>query len=377
MNETGINWSNKTANPMSGCIEKSTECAFCYAKTLAENKRGTLGFPNGFDLTFRPHRLKDMSTKRGQTVGDLIFMNSMSDPGLPEILAPIESIAGLSELCTRAGYVVQKGASYFDLIVARMRESPLNRYQMLSKRPEAILAYLLEKKLRLPSNVWMGATIGHQSTITRLDPLKEIGKLGPGLIFLSCEPLLGVLKGIDLRGVAWVIGGGESGGHATWPERMRERVESSTVHEAVRVSDPWVAWWKERHSGAEPTGAMHKQILAAAAKIERRFMARRDERGRWVPKTTAIDAARHLRDESAAAGAAFWWKQWGGSTPHAAGRTVDGREHNGMPVHVAGAMPPGYVHKIDLDVAPAKERRHLDVVQPKKQLGLDLEGGAS
>jgi Protein of unknown function (DUF5131) len=51
-------------------------CAFCYAYTLAEDKRGTPAFPNGFDLTIRPHKLKEPFRLKSPT---LIFVNSMSD----------------------------------------------------------------------------------------------------------------------------------------------------------------------------------------------------------------------------------------------------------------------------------------------------------
>ena len=61
LNETGIIWTQATANFWSGCKKVSPGCQFCYAHTLAENKRGTPSFPNGFDITFREHKLKELS----------------------------------------------------------------------------------------------------------------------------------------------------------------------------------------------------------------------------------------------------------------------------------------------------------------------------
>ena len=46
---------------------------------------------------------------------------------------------------------------------------------------------------------------------------------------------------------------------------------------------------------------------------------------------------RDLRDQCAAADVAFFFKQWGGRTPKAGGRELDGTHYDEMPVTVAGA----------------------------------------
>lgn len=82
MNDTGIAWTDVSWNPMSGCEKVSEGCKFCYEEALAEAKRGARAFPNGFDLTFRPHKLAEPAKLKRPS---LIFVNSMSDRGWERI----------------------------------------------------------------------------------------------------------------------------------------------------------------------------------------------------------------------------------------------------------------------------------------------------
>ena len=73
-----IEWTNATWNPITGCTKVSPGCDNCYAETFAERWRGTPGhhFENGFDLTLRPERLgQPLRWRRPRRV----FVNSMSD----------------------------------------------------------------------------------------------------------------------------------------------------------------------------------------------------------------------------------------------------------------------------------------------------------
>ena len=73
MNETAINWTTLTWNPASGCERITEGCKHCYAHALAEQKRGTAAFPHGFDLTIRPHKLREPYRLKTPS---LIFVNS-------------------------------------------------------------------------------------------------------------------------------------------------------------------------------------------------------------------------------------------------------------------------------------------------------------
>jgi protein gp37 len=192
MNETQINWTDLTWNPMSGCEVISAGCKHCYAQTLAENKRGTRAFPNGFDLTIRPHKLAEPSKVKRPS---LIFCNSMSDL-----------------------FWDQVSDEYRDRVFDAIRAAPQHRYQILTKRPEIAARYFETREV--PDSVWLGVTVEHVSTVHRLDTLRRIDAR---VRFVSAEPLIGHLGDIDLSGYHWLISGGESGTHLADPAIARQR----------------------------------------------------------------------------------------------------------------------------------------------------------
>lgn len=256
---------------VSGCTKISHECDACYAYTLAENRRGTAAFPNGFDVTMRPWKLAEPQRIKAPT---LIFCNSTSDWFHEEI-----------------------PYSYIDQMMAAIEAAPRHRYQVLTKQPERTQEYFRTRKV--PDSMWLGVTVGHTSGLWRIDMLREINAR---VRFISAEPLLENLSGLNLTGIAWLIGGGESGSHL-----MKDRVREKRA--LVRHGD------------------------------------RKVGENLWMPREDRIDWARSLRDQCATAGTAFWWKQWGGPRPESAGRELDGRVHNGMPTFVPGAMPEAYEHR--------------------------------
>lgn len=191
MNETGIIWTEATWNPNSGCKKISPGCAFCYADTLAENKRGTPAFPHGFDLTLRPHKLREPYKLKQPS---LIFVNSMSDLFWEEI-----------------------PPSYRDQIVDVIEATPQHEYQVLTKRPELMLEYSTRR--RLPPNFWAGTSIEGQDYAYRADVLRQVHA---EIRFISAEPLLGPLA-LDWSGIHWCITGGESGLHLLTEKFRRQR----------------------------------------------------------------------------------------------------------------------------------------------------------
>ena len=202
---SSIEWTQATWNPVTGCTKVSPGCAHCYAETFAERFRGVPGHPYevGFDLTLRPERLElPLAWKRPR----LIFVNSMSDLFHADV--PDAFIASAFETMRRADW---------------------HQFQVLTKRPEraAEIAPLLEP---WPAHVWMGTSVENQRWTTRIDALRTI----PAPVrFLSCEPLLGPLT-LDLAGIHWVIAGGESGPRSrpmqpAWAEGVRDQCVEQQV----------------------------------------------------------------------------------------------------------------------------------------------------
>jgi protein gp37 len=194
-----IEWTEATWNPVTGCSKVSPGCAHCYAETFAERWRGVPDHPyqQGFDLRLWPERLEVPLRWRRPRV---VFVNSMSD--LFHEAIPYEFIAEVFDVMLRAEQ---------------------HTFQVLTKRHERLAE--LAPGLPWPSNVWMGVTIENRRFVHRAEFLREV----PAAVrFISAEPLLGPLEGLNLDGIDWLIAGGESGpGHRridpTWATDLRDR----------------------------------------------------------------------------------------------------------------------------------------------------------
>jgi len=179
---SSIEWTESTWNPLTGCTKISAGCKHCYAERMALRLQaiGQPNYANGFQLTMHPHVLElPLAWKKPQ----MVFVNSMSDLFHQDVpLAFIQQV--------------------FDA----MRRAHWHTFQVLTKRSDRLLA--LSQALDWPENVWMGVTVENQDCIFRVDRLRQTDA---HVKFLSLEPLLGPLPNLDLRGIDWVIVGGESG----------------------------------------------------------------------------------------------------------------------------------------------------------------------
>lgn len=281
MNETGIVWSEKTWNPFSGCEKVSEGCKFCYAETIA-TKMGKVAFPNGFDLTLRPHKLREPFALKEPT---LIFPNSMSDLFWDKV-----------------------PAEYLHKVIDVMEQTPQHEYQVLTKRPERMLAF--SKTRKLPRNFWAGVTVENDRWLERISILKQVEA---EIRWVSAEPLLSALPHMNLKGIHLIITGGESGNHL-WEQKVQDR----------------------------------------------RAMVRYDRKlKQWVPKPECVQWIRDIRDNCQEFETSFFHKQWGGNYPEAAGRLLDGRYHSEMPRYPGNktSVDNAYLKHIESGGKLAKNRK--------------------
>jgi len=212
---TGIEWTDATWNPMTGCTKLSPGCDHCYAHTVAHTKtretylaqapvKGTAAnradpfAPRFWDARLdQPLRWK--TPKR-------IFVNSMSD-------------------VFHAHFTL----GMIQRVFAIMAQAHWHQFQVLTKRPER--ARRFAASLPWPENVWLGTSIETMEYAKRADELREI----PAAVrFISAEPLLGPVDQLDLEGIHWVIGGGESGLHfrpcdPAWARGLRDLCRAEEV----------------------------------------------------------------------------------------------------------------------------------------------------
>ena len=177
-----IEWTEATWNPVTGCTKVSAGCKNCYAERLALRLQamGNRRYKNGFHITLHEDVV---DLPRSWRTSRTIFVNSMSDLFHKDV--PLD---------------------FIQRVFATMRDCPQHTFQILTKRSDRVLT--LASKIGWPPNVWMGVSVEDSRVLSRIDDLRRV----PAKIrFLSCEPLIGSLAGIDLTNIHWVIVGGESG----------------------------------------------------------------------------------------------------------------------------------------------------------------------
>jgi protein gp37 len=207
---SAIEWTDATWNPMRGCTKISPGCKHCYAETFAERFRGVKGHPyeQGFDLRVVPDKLGEPFRWRNPK---MVFVNSMSDlfhEGIPE--------------------------DYIEAVANVMVKADWHTYQVLTKRSKR-LAELLSTRLRFAaaaSHIWWGVSV--EDKRYGLPRIPDLRFTPAAVRFLSVEPLLEDLGALDLRGIHWVIAGGESGRGARpmrreWVVSIRDQCANAGV----------------------------------------------------------------------------------------------------------------------------------------------------
>jgi len=241
-----IEWTQSTWNPLTGCTKISPGCKHCYAERLAKRLQmmGQANYANGFKLTLHDSSLGlPLRWRKPQT----IFVNSMSD---------------LFHRDVPAGFISR--------VFGVMRSAEWHRFQILTKRSDRLLE--LDPVLPWAEHIWMGVTVESADYAFRIDHLRSTRA---AVKFLSCEPLLGPMPGLDLHGIDWVIVGGESGPGArpmdeTWVTDIRDQ--------CVRTSIPFFfkQWGgtSRRTRGRQLQGRFWDEMPSAPCPCPRRAVRR-------------------------------------------------------------------------------------------------------
>ena len=216
MAESSIEWTEHTWNPTTGCTKLSPGCKNCYAERMAKRLQamGAPGYEAGFALAMHPGRL-DAPTKR--KVPTTYFVNSMSD-------------------------LFHEGVTdkFIEQVLATCKATPQHTYQILTKRADRLPGFFARRDV--PPNVWLGTSVEDREY--GVPRIKHLRAVAAQTRFLSVEPLLSDVGKLDLRGIHWVIVGGESGPKARlmkpeWAENVRRQCIEQGV---AFFFKQWGAW---------------------------------------------------------------------------------------------------------------------------------------
>lgn len=215
-----IEWTEQTWNPVTGCTKISPGCKYCYAEVMAKRLKamGAPGYENGFNtITLMYERLDQPLHRKKPTI---YFVNSMSD--LFHEAVPYD---------------------FIDQIFDTIRATPQHAYQILTKRAERMNEYFQTRQV--PDNAWLGVSVEDKKYgIPRIGYLQAIKAKTR---FLSIEPLLEDLGRFSLKGIHWVIVGGESGVKArpmeeSWVLKLRDQCQRNEIDFFFKQ---WGSWGQD------------------------------------------------------------------------------------------------------------------------------------
>lgn len=316
---TPIEWTDATWNPVTGCSAVSPGCTNCYAMRLAGTRLQK--HPSRAGLT-RPSRAGPVWT------GEVRFNEEW-------LAQPLQwRRPRLIFVCAHADLFHESVPdAWIDRVFAVMALAPQHTFQVLTKRSARMRAYLaaarahpvglaamdmtLHEMARNPRsevgrgcilqgdichlkvwplpNVWLGVSSEDQRRADeRRDHLGVLAAAG-WTTFVSYEPALGPINWTGWEFLAWAISGGENGPRPSHPAWHRATRDFCAAHGIPYLFKQWGSW------RFAPDLAHLKEGL----------------RAEWTRLSSQIDGVRPalmVREGK-----------------KAAGRLLDGREHNGMP----------------------------------------------
>ncbi|MDI9379758.1 MAG: phage Gp37/Gp68 family protein [Verrucomicrobiota bacterium] len=206
---TNIEWTDATWNPVTGCTKVSQGCKHCYAERMATRLAGRYGYSadQPFRVTLRGSKLEQPFHWREPRMVFVCSMGDLFHDDVPD--------------------------GFIDRVFGVIRKCPQHTFQILTKRPHGMCEYALSLSYRRPpSNVWLGTSVENQDAAD--SRIHHLLNTPAAVRFLSLEPLLGPLPGLNLEGIHWVIVGGESGPgarpmHPEWARDIRDQCVAAGV----------------------------------------------------------------------------------------------------------------------------------------------------
>ncbi len=257
--DSGIQWTTHTFNPWRGCTRVSEGCKFCYAELLSKRNPAVLGIwgPNGTRVVAADSQWRSVlgwnQEARKAKERHRVFTASLSDV-FEDWQGPMLNSQGkqlwiepkdpqeLFRICENKDGSFLPHECFFPISMGDVRRrlaklissTPYLDYLLLTKRIENANDMLYEMwfaDVHWPKNIWLGTTVEDRKAKARIDLLRE--SLAP-IKFLSIEPLIEDLGDLDLRGIDWVIVGGESGSKArpfdiSWARSIRDQCRAFGV----------------------------------------------------------------------------------------------------------------------------------------------------
>lgn len=234
--ETGIAWTDHTANFWWGCEKVSPGCKHCYAETLAD-KRGKHLF--GSDKLWRGERRQTKGVwaevvkwnaaaiKAGRRAR--VFTNSMADffDDHPDVALWRQRAWGLIHDCRALDW------------------------QILTKRPQNVERMLPPGWGRGWSHVWLGTSAENQKYASERIPI--LAAIPARVRFVSYEPALELVNFAPVNGIDWIIYGGESG-----PGRRPD--ETSWALQTAEYCDSYGVAFFYKQSSASRSGWQHPSL---------------------------------------------------------------------------------------------------------------------
>jgi protein gp37 len=256
---TGIQWTSRVWNPVTGCDRISPGCGDdtgggCYAEEMAKRlkamgseKYQTDGDPRtsgpGFGVQTHPSVLLDPIMRWPKRSGGRVFVNSMSDLFHARVDSEfVARVFATMALTPRYDYQIltKRPRDARRLLTGQTLRNATedalldlkHNTQVVWSREQANILHWVAARVRWPlPNVWLGTSVESADYLWRIDELRQT----PAAVrFVSLEPLLGPLPGLDLTGIDWVIVGGESGARArpldlNWVREIRDHCTRQQV----------------------------------------------------------------------------------------------------------------------------------------------------